>query len=130
MFQNVREKESLAYTASSSFLRQKANIFIKCGIEIDNFEKAIKIIKEQIEDMSKGEFTKQNIEDAKTNIISTIKFIPEEQDTELMYYFAQNLSDYKMGYKEYIQKIQEVTKQDIIKLAQKIQINTIYFLAK
>ena len=45
MFQNVREKNSLAYTASSSYIRQKGNIFVKCGIEIDNYEKALKIIK-------------------------------------------------------------------------------------
>ena len=39
MFQNVREKNSLAYTASSSFVRQKANVYIKCGIDIENYEK-------------------------------------------------------------------------------------------
>jgi predicted Zn-dependent peptidase len=29
LFQNVREKASLAYTAGSSYLRQKNNIFIR-----------------------------------------------------------------------------------------------------
>lgn len=128
MFQNVREKNSLAYTASSSYIRQKGNIFVKCGIEIENYEKALKIIKEQIEDMKKGEFSDEEIAQAKLNIISTIKLIPEEQDTELMYYFFQELSGYKMNYEEYINKINFVTKKDIIDLANKIQINTIYFL--
>lgn len=128
MFQNVREKNSLAYTASSSYIRQKANVFIKCGIEIENYEKAVGIIKEQIEDMKKGEFSDTDIEQAKVNIIATIKFIPEEQDTELLYYFSQELSGYEMGYEEYIEKVNNVTKEDIINLANKIQINTIYFL--
>lgn len=128
MFQNVREKNSLAYTASSSFIRQKANVFIKCGIDIPNYEKALKIIKEQVEDMKKGEFTDKNIEEAKTNIISTINFIPDEQDTELMYYFSQELSGYEMGYEEYAQKINDITKEDIMDLANRMQINTIYFL--
>ena len=128
MFQNVREKHSLAYTASSSFIRQKANIYIKCGIDIENYEKAVKIIKEQLEDMTKGEFTDKNIEEAKTNIVSTINFIPEEQDTELMYYFSQELSGYEMSSEEYIAKINSVTKNDIMDLAKRIQINTIYFL--
>ena len=128
MFQNVREKNSLAYTASSSFIRQKANIFIKCGIDIENYEKALKIIKEQLEDMKNGEFTDKNIEEAKNNIISTIKFIPDEQDTELMYYFSQELSGYEMGFEEYVEKVKEIKKEDIIELAKKIQINTIYFL--
>ena len=47
----------------------------------------------------KGEFTDKNIEEAKKNIISTINFIPEEQDTELIYYFSQELSGYEMEYK-------------------------------
>lgn len=128
MFQNVREKNSLAYTASSSFIRQKANIFIKCGIDIPNYEKAVKIIKEQLEDMKKGEFTDKNIEEAKTNIISTINFIPDEQDTELMYYFSQELSGYEMGYEEYIEKINSITRDEIVELAKRVQVNTIYFL--
>lgn len=128
MFQNVREKNSLAYTASSSFIRQKANVFIKCGIDIPNYKKALKIIKEQIEDMKKGEFTDKNIEEAKTNIVSTINFIQEEQDTELMYYFSQELSGYEMGYEEYIEKINSISREDIINLANRIQVNTIYFL--
>ena len=128
MFQNVREKHSLAYTASSSFLRQKANIFIKCGIEIENYEKAIKIIKEQIEDMKNGKFSEEDIIQAKNNIISAIKMIPEEQDSEIIYYFSQELSGYEMNYDEYINKINGVNKEDIINIANKIQINTIYFL--
>lgn len=128
MFQNVREKNSLAYTASSSFIRQKANVFIKCGIDIENYEKALQIIKEQLEDMKKGEFTDKNIEEAKINIISTINFIPEEQDTELMYYFSQELSGYEMNYEEYISKINSITREDIVELANRMQVNTIYFL--
>lgn len=128
MFQNVREKNSLAYTASSSYIKQKANIFIKCGIDIPNFEKALKIIKEQVEDMKKGEFSDKNIEEAKTNIISTIRSIPEEQDTELMYYFSQELSGYKMNHEKYIEKINQVSKEDIVELAKRVQINTVYFL--
>ena len=128
MFQNVREKNSLAYTASSSYIRQKGNIFVKCGIEIDNYEKELKIIKEQIEDMKKGKFTEEDIKQAKVNIVSTIKFIPEEQDTELLYYFSQELSGYQMNSEEYINKVNSITKGQIVELANRIQINTIYFL--
>ena len=130
MFQNVREKNSLAYTASSSFLRQKANIFIRCGIEMENYEKAVKLIKEQIENMKKGDFSEEDIAQAKNNICSTIKLIPEEQDAEVIYYFSQELSGYETDYEEYINKINNINKNDIVQFANKIQINTIYFLRK
>lgn len=61
MFQNVREKAHLAYVASSSYLRYKNNIFINCGIEIANYEKALELIKKQIEDMKNGNFTEEDI---------------------------------------------------------------------
>lgn len=51
LFQNVREKESLAYTAGSNYVRQKNSIFIRCGIEIENYEKALQTIKQQLEDI-------------------------------------------------------------------------------
>ena len=75
MFQEVREKASLAYSAGSTYLRYKGNIFIKCGIEIKNYEKALEIIRKQLEDMKKGIFTDEDIENAKKSIISGIRSI-------------------------------------------------------
>lgn len=128
MFQNVREKAHLAYVASSSYLRYKNNIFINCGIEIANYQKAIELIKKQIEDMQKGEFTEEEIENAKKGIIDTIKTIEDEQDTEITYHFGQELTNNNISVKEYMDKIQKITRQDIIDVANKININTIYFL--
>ena len=128
MFQNVREKAHLAYVASSSYLRNKNNIFINCGIDIPNYEKALELIREQIEDMKKGDFTEEEIQNAKKGIIATIKTIEDEQDTEVSYYFGQELSSQKVSVKEYIEKIKKVNKKNIIDIANKITINTIYFL--
>lgn len=128
LFQNVREKASLAYTASSSYLRYKNNIFINCGIEIDNYEKALNIIKEQIEDIKNGKFTDEEIENAKKGIISAIKTIDDEQDTEITYFFGQELTENKKSLEEYIRRIEIVNREDILDIANKITINTIYFL--
>ena len=128
MFQIVREKHSLAYTAASSYLRHKNSIFIRCGIEIDNYQKTLNLIKEQIEDMKNGNFTEENIENGKKGIISMIKSIPDEQDTGITYYLGQELSEYKMTFEEYEKEIEAVTKEEIIDFAKKVSINTIYFL--
>ena len=128
LFQNVREKASLAYTTSSSYYRFKNNIFINCGIEIQNYDKALEIIKKQIEDMKKGDFTEEEVEDAKQGIIASIKTIDDEQDTEITYFFGQELSNNKCDIEQYISKISEVTKDDVIDIANKVSINTVYFL--
>ena len=128
LFQNVREKESLAYVASSSYLRYKSNIFINCGIEIKNYEKALNKIKEQLEDMKNGNFTDEDIENSKKVIISTIKSIDDEQDTEITYFFGQELTDNKTSLEEYMQEVEKVTKENIVEVAKSTNINTIYFL--
>lgn len=128
LFQNVREKESLAYTASSNYVRQKNSIFIRCGIEIDNYEKALQTIKNQIEDMKNGKFSEKDIENAKNLIIESVKSIPSEQDTEITYYYGQELANTFVDIEQYINKIEQQSKQQIVELSNKIQINTIYFL--
>lgn len=128
LFQNVREKESLAYTASSNYVRQKNSIFIRCGIEIENYEKALNTIKQQLQDMKAGKFSEKDIENAKNLIVESIKSIPSEQDTEITYYYGQELSDTFMTLEEYIKKINTQSKEKLVELANKVNINTIYFL--
>ncbi len=128
LFQNVREKASLAYTCSSSYIKRKKNIIIRAGIEISNYDKAIEIIKQQLEDMKNGNFNDEDIENAKKLLISSIDSIDEEQDTEITYYLGQELGKTNISINEYKEKIQEVNKEQILELAKTIQINTIYFL--
>ncbi len=128
LFQNVREKASLAYTASSSYYRFKNNIFINCGIEIKNYEKALEIIKQQIEDMKKGDFTDEEVENAKKGIIASIKTIDDEQDTEITYFFSQELSKSKCDIEQYMERISGVTKEKVVDVANKVSVNTVYFL--
>ena len=128
MFQNVREKAHLAYVASSSYLRYKNNIFVNCGIEIGNYEKALELIRQQIEDMKKGIFTEEDLENAKKGIIASIATIDDEQDTGITYYFGQELSESKISLEEYKNKIENVKKEDVIHVAENVGIHTIYFL--
>ena len=128
LFQNVREKASLAYTCGSSYIKRKQTVFIKAGIEIQNYEKALEIIKQQVEDMKQGKFNAQDIESAKNLIYATIYNIEEEQDTEISYYFGQELAKQNVSIEEYKKKIEEVSKEQIVEVANKMKLNTIYFL--
>ena len=128
LFQNVREKANLAYSTRSSYIRQKNNVFIRCGIDIPNYEKALQIIKEQLEDMKQGKFSEDELQNAKKYIISSIKTVQEEQDASIIYYLGQELSGYNISFEEYEEKIQNVNKVQVQEIANKISMNTIYFL--
>lgn len=128
LFQNVREKAHLAYVASSSYLRYKNVIFINSGIEISNYEKAVELIRKQIEEMKVGNFSDQDIEDSKKGIVSAIKTIYDEQDTAIMYYFGQELSGSNVSVEDYIKRMENIKKEEILDIAKNVMINTIYFL--
>ena len=128
LFKNVREKASLAYTVSSNYMKLKSNIFIRAGIEIENYDKTLEIIKEQLKDMEESNFSEEDIMQAKRTISSSINNIEEEQDIELSYYYGQELSDKMMTIEEYKNNIEKVTREEINSVAKSLSINTIYFL--
>ena len=128
LFQNVREKASLAYSAGSSYIRRKNVIFIKTGIETANYDKAVEIIKQQLEDMKNGNITDDEFNSAKQLIIANLNLIPESQEDLIAYYFDQKLYDENLKLNDYIANIEKVTKEDVINLAKEVKLDTIYFL--
>ena len=75
-----------------------------------------------------AKFTEEDILKAKEYIDSGIEAIEAEQDTGIIYKFGQELSKLPLSTQEYKENVQKVTKEEIIKFANLIQINTIYFL--
>ena len=128
LFQNVREKASLAYSAGSSYIRRKNVILIQTGIEIENYDKAVKIIEEQLQDMKNGKISDEEFDSAKQLITSSIELIEESKEDMITFYFDQNLFDEHLNVTEYKEMIKKVTKEDVIKIAQKVKEDTIYFL--
>lgn len=128
LFQNVREKASLAYSAGSSYIRRKNVILIQTGIEIENYDKAVKIIEEQLQDMKNGKISDEEFNSAKQLITSSIELIEESKEDMITFYFDQNLFDEHLNVTEYKEMIKKVTKEDVIKIAQKVKEDTVYFL--
>jgi predicted Zn-dependent peptidase len=128
LFQNVREKAGLAYTTRSTFNKIKYDLFIRCGIEISNYKKTVDLIKEQLENITLGKFTNSDIMNAKNYIISSIKSIEAEQDTQIVFYIGQEITKKRNTVKEYIEKIESVTKEQIVEFAKSLELKIIYFL--
>lgn len=128
LFRIVREQESLAYTCKSNYIAQKSNIFIRAGIDVDNYEKTLNLINKQLDDMKNGNFTDEDLDNAKRYIYAGIDAIKEEQSTAIIFYYGEEMSLNKITVEEYYEKIKSVTKEQIINLASKVEINTIYFL--
>ena len=130
LFQNVREKESLAYYASSRYIRRKNAIIIRTGIELANYDKAVKVIKEQLEEMKKGNISDYELSSAKTLILASLKLIPESQEDIMAFDFDQDVFNENLTFEQYYKKIENITLNEIIDVANQVRINTIYYLEK
>ena len=130
LFQNVREKESLAYYASSRYIRRKDAIIIRTGIELANYDKAVKVIKEQLEEMKKGNISDYELASAKTLILASLKLIPESQEDIMAFDFDQDVFNENLTFEQYYKKIENITLKEIIDVANQVKINTIYYLEK
>ncbi len=127
LFQNVREKNSFAYSISSSINRLDGMFVIHAGISLKNYEKTKEEILKQIENMKKGKFTKKEVKDAKEVVLSVIKEVEDFPRAILDHYF-NHLYLGNETLKVQKEEIKKVTKEDIIKLAKKINIDTIFLL--
>ena len=130
LFQNFREKESLAYTVRSRYYRFKDIIIIYAGIQKENYEKAKLVLENEINKIKDGEISDEEFEACKKSIISDLK---EWNDSKiaLSKMFISNLFSLKndsLTLEQMVDKFEKVTKQDIIDIASKITIEKIYFL--
>lgn len=130
LFQNFREKESLAYTVRSRYYRFKDIIIIYAGIQKENYEKAKLVLENEISKIKDGEISDEEFEASKKSIISDLK---EWNDSKiaLSKMFISNLFSLKndsLTLEQMVDKFEKVTKQDIIDIAGKITIEKIYFL--
>lgn len=129
LFINVREKASLAYYAASRLESHKGLLMVMAGIENDNYKQAIDIIHEQMNEMKQGNFSEEELEQTKAviknQLLETIDV--SRGLVEILYHNV--LSGQDISLDEWFEKTEKTTKEDIIKVGQKIQLDTIYFLS-
>ncbi|MED3646230.1 pitrilysin family protein [Halalkalibacterium halodurans] len=128
LFINVREKESLAYYAASRFESHKGLLIVMSGIEFTNYEKAVTIIKEQLEEMKNGRFTDKELEQTKAmlkNQLLETADVPRGQ-IEVMYHNI--VSNHERTLEKWLAEIDAITKEQVVAAANKVVLDTIYFL--
>lgn len=128
LFVNVREKESLAYYASSRYDGHKGIATIQSGIEVQNFEKAVQIIRQQLEDMAKGTITDIEMTQTKAMIRNVIKEMQDSAFEMIAYDFNRTLSGRERTPDELLQQVEGITVADVKQAAAAFSLDTIYFL--
>ncbi|MEK5079716.1 pitrilysin family protein [Solibacillus sp. FSL W7-1436] len=128
LFMNVREKESLAYYASSSYSSQYGLLFVVSGIEPANEEKARQLIDEQLKVMQNGEITDLELAQTKAMLINQLKEALDSPRGQIEIFDQYKVLDEPFTMDTWTARWQSVSKEDVQKVAQDIKLEATYFL--
>ncbi len=129
LFNNVREKLSLAYYASSSLNKYKGLMFVDAGIEFDNFEKAYNETISQLDALKNGEISNEELTFSKSTIINALNSYYDDQRYMQMYALDCLYLGLDCDIEKYKRDIESVSVDDILRVCGNISQNTVYFLA-
>ena len=129
LFVNVREKESLAYTISSSFDIFSGLMRIYAGIDRANRTKTIALINRQILDLKRGHFTDEELEQTKNMLKNSILLAQDRQNTLIeRAYMSSVLGKKFLSLEAWLKALENVSKADLIEAAQQLKLQAIYFM--
>ncbi|MDM5295388.1 pitrilysin family protein [Peribacillus simplex] len=130
LFINVREKASLAYYAASRLESHKGLLMVMAGIENANYKQALEIIHAQMKEMKQGNFSEEELAQTKAvvknQLLETIDV--SRGLVEILYHNVVSGQDISLD--EWFAQTERTTKEEIIAVGQKIQLDTIYFLTE
>lgn len=128
LFMNVREKLSLCYFASSGLDRIKGLMLVSSGIEFEKYQQAKNEILAQLEACRRGEITADELEGARRIVVNALRTTLDSQGRMADYWLGQAVAGLTDGPEELAAKVEQVTAERLALTAQKLELDTIYFL--
>lgn len=125
LFDNVREKNSLAYYCFARLEKDDNLLEIITGIEKENYQKSLKIIKEELKKMNK--ITDEELLVAKKELISSL-LESLDQIGNLVSRYHIEITYNLPNIDEFIKRIDKVTKEEVENINKKIDLKLSYFL--
>ncbi|MCR8630746.1 EF-P 5-aminopentanol modification-associated protein YfmF [Paenibacillus radicis (ex Xue et al. 2023)] len=128
LFTNVREKASLAYYASSRLDGHKGILTIQSGIELDKYEKAVEIIRQQLDAMIAGDISETEMQQTKAMITGHLRELQDSAFEIISFDFNNILSGVERTVPALIDDVVSTEKSQIQEVAKQVKLDTIYFL--
>ena len=127
LFMNVREKNSLCYYINSCVNTYDNFMFIYAGINKNDFDKTLKLIKNEMNKMKSGKFSEEDVLIAKKAMETSINTIYDSPVRIINMYYANELAN-SDTIEEKLKKVKNVTFDDVVNVANKIKIDTVYLM--
>ena len=128
LFNNVREKLSLAYYAFSRLTRKKGIMLVGMGIEEANFKKAFDETLLQLNLLKQGEISDDEFSGAVRFLTNNARSAADSQMGMIMFYLDNKIDGADLSIEDYCKKIESVTKQGVVEAVKNTELDAIYFL--
>lgn len=128
LFRNVREKLSLCYYASSSYVRSKRIMTVSSGIEPADYDRAMEEILHQLEQVAKGEWEDWELSGALATAESSVKSLPDSQGAMENYWLGQTALGDDETPEDLMRELRQVSRERIMAAASSAKLDTVYFL--
>lgn len=128
LFMNVREKLSLCYYCSSSYHMHKRVVFVDSGVEHANTGKAEAEIIRQLEAIQKGDFSDDEMENARRALVNVLKSVNDGEISLADWYLNESYLGKSESPEENISKLMKVTRKEVIEAAKSLTLDTVYVL--
>ena len=128
LFMNVRERESLAYYASSSYASHYGLLFVVSGIEPANEQKAIEVIDEQLTAVQNGDISDLELAQTKAMLTNQMKEALDSARGQIEIFDQYKDLPEVFSFEAWAQKWQAVTKEDVQQIARLVNKQAVYFL--
>ncbi|MDQ8439768.1 pitrilysin family protein [Enterococcus faecium] len=130
LFMNVREKESLAYYASSSVDTFRGFMSVQTGIDEKNRNQVLRLIHEQLESLRNGEITDLELAQTKAMLRNQYLLSLDSPQAAIEASFLDSwLPETKLSDEEWLKRMESVTIKEIQQVAEQIELQAIFFLA-
>ena len=127
LYQNLREKNSLCYGVTSMVLKYDSLLLIQVSLDNESVSKAISLIKKSLKEMTTGNFTIDTLNDAINNLIISMDY-SMDNCVPILSNYVFNIFDNLPMPEERKKLYKKVTKEDIINVAKKLKLNTVFTL--
>lgn len=127
LFMNVREKMSLCYYCSARFARHNSHIFIQCGCEEENMDKAVAEILHQLEIIREGD-CKAELESSRIAMIDALDGVADTPNGLENWYAARLLDDDFRTPAQVAEETRSVTVEQLQECAGRLSLDTVYRL--
>lgn len=128
LFMNVREKLSLCYYCSSNYSPIKQALFVDCGVEEENVAKAEAEILNQLEEIRKGNFSMEDMENSLLSIENSLKGVGDTTGSYINWYYGCLVYGEVISPSETVNRYRAVTKEQIIEAAKSLALDTVYVM--